>query len=234
LKEGQSRQDIIWGAQHNPENTMFSAVFNFKPNDPQCMPTNFRAGDVVPQGASTTALFSDATPTPTMDIQELITLLDDPKCKDAIRAIVKSHQDTADDSAAAEMESDAGVTDDDKKKEDDQKPALMRAALRSIRAIKRQNIKSLADQETAILEKAKAASAADATALLGRAGFPGIGAGKKDEEAYTATLSKYKDTANGNEVVAVRRMLHDHPELASQWEASQRAKCAKLVPTAVS
>jgi len=175
LKAGDRRDSILWAAEHNPEDTMFSAVFNYSPADPDVMPMNFRAADIVPCGAATTALFSDSTETtttPTMDINELIAALADPKVQDAVNAIIKSHKSdsaAAEEAAvapAAEMEEAAGVTDEDKKPEDEQKPALMRAAIRVARATSRQ-IKASTEQAATMAE-------ARFTKSIGAGKFPGI------------------------------------------------------------
>jgi len=232
LKDGADRQDILWMAKNNPENTMFSAVYNFKSNDPDCLPTNFRAGDIVPDGASVTALFSTTTTDP-MDINELIEALKDPKVQAAVSAIIKSHKEDAADSdsdtaAAAEMESDAGVTEADKKKEDDQKPALMRAALRCNRALVRQS-KSIAIDETALLAKAKTAGEAGATAVIGSGKFIKADASDPGADEYTAALSEYKKTAP-SDTVAAMRLLKDKPHLFEAHNNHTRARMAKLVP----
>lgn len=227
LKDGSERQDILWLAKNNPENTMFSAVYNFKPEDKLCIPTNFRAGDIVPDGASVTALFSDNPNKPMpITLDDLKEVCSTPEGKEMLRSAIKGH-DNAEDAAAAEMESDAGVTDADKKPEDDQKAALMRATLRCNRATVR-IVKSLAVDKTALLAEVKTASAAEATALLGRAPFLANGVNMESRDKYTAMLTKYKETANGNELVAVRRMLSDHPDLSEAHEAAIRAKCERL------
>lgn len=169
FKNGETRNDILWNAEHNPEDTMFSVVFSYLKDDPQCLPQNFRAADIVPKGAATTALFSETQTTETMPItiEDLKTLLADPQAKAIIQGALNGHSDAEEkaeaemeDAAAAEMESAAGVTDEDKKKEDEQKPALMRAVLRVGRAQKRQ----LAAEKTALLAAAKA----EATSLIGK------------------------------------------------------------------
>jgi len=217
LKEGATRADILWGAAHNPEDNCFSVVFSYSKDDPNCLPLNFRAGDIVPTGAATTALFSeDTTQTkPSMDITELLAALDDPAVKAAVKAILKSHTGpedaAAEEAPAAAMESDAGVTDEDKKPEDDSKPALMRAQLRVARVINRK-LGELKTERTALLAEAGIQAEAKATALLGKGGFTAIPAdnGKVDAKAFiTAQL------ANGcpNEATAIARMAKDKPEL---------------------
>lgn len=172
FKDGQARQDIMWSAKHNPEDTMFSAVFNFKKDDPDCMPTNFRAGDVVPFGAATTALFSAVNPndnmadTDTDFITKLSAALKDPTIHAAVKAMVKECEPADDDTSTADMEEAAGVTKDDKKDSDKQAPAMMRRFLPIIRALGRRT-KAVATDEAVLLAKVDIRAKAEATAALG-------------------------------------------------------------------
>lgn len=225
----QPAKDLIWGAQHNPEDNCFSVVFSYLLDDPDCIPQNFRAGDIVPSGAATTALFSEETSTsPKMEVTEFITLLQDQSVREALKAIIKSVEKGADDSEAAAMESDAGVSDADKKKDDDQQPALMRAVGRITRAFKRQLGEAIAAQpdKTALLAEVKTAAAAEATALLGKGGFIGHGDGG-NSDLYTATLAKYRETSK-TDGEAVRRMLADKPELYDAHKQATANQIAKL------
>jgi len=160
-----------------------------------------------------------------MDISELISALDDPKVKDALKAILKSHKGAedvaADESAAATMEADAGVTDADKKPEDAQAPALMRATARMSRAFKRQ----IAEVTAGIGIKAEAA----ATALLGKGGKFQVSAGNEVSDEYTATLAKFL-AVESNPQKAAFAMLKKHPELTPAHENATRARMAKLIP----
>lgn len=219
FKKGRDWDDAVFAARNNPEDLMFSVVFNYSPDDPECMPLNFRAADLVPCGAATTALFSADTQTQktSMDIQELLTALDDPAVKAAVKAILKSHtgpgeDDPADTAPAAEMEAATGVTDADKKPEDDKKPAMLRAFIRTGRSIARQT-KDLATNETAILAKAKIQAGAEATALLGSGKFPGTGTGTgTGEDTVTAKLAGYIATGAKNKGVAIMRFAKDFPQ----------------------
>ena len=175
LSDTSRRPAILWAAEHNPEDTMFSAVFNYSPDDAQAMPLNFRAADIVPTGAATTALFTqtqklpmdDAPAANTTDLLSQVSaaIQADPHFLAALEAMVKSVKKATpddapvEDTAAAEMESAAGVTDEDKKPEDDKKPVMMRAMLRCERARNRKQVAFFATVET----KAKAG----ATAMLG-------------------------------------------------------------------
>lgn len=228
----QPAKDLIWGAEHNPEDNCFSVVFSYLKDDPQCIPQNFRAGDIVPSGAATTALFSeDTSTTPSMDINELIEALKDEKVQAAVSAIIKSHKadSTSDDTASAEMESDAGVGDGDKKADDDQKPALMRACLRVGRAFKRQiaEAKANAIDKTALLAEAKTVAQAETTALLGKSGFIGHSGADGTTDTYTATLAKYqKDEPNGQKALA--KMLRENPDLYPVHEQRTRLRVASF------
>ena len=217
FKNGEVWSDMLFAATHNPEDTQFSAVFNYAPDDAKCLPLNFRCADVVPNGAAVTALFSeaDSTSNQTMDINELIQALADPKVQDAVSAIIKSHKkdatpadDAPNEAPAAEMESAAGVTDADKKKEDDAKPALMRAALRCERARNR----VFAADKVALLAEVKTTAKAEATALLGKGGFMsnvGEETAKTGEDYITAAIS----AGAPNRATAIARMAKDKPEL---------------------
>lgn len=235
------RTAILSSAEHNPEDLMFSAVFNYSPDDANAMPLNFRAADIVPCGAATTALFSESTQTSnTMDEQEFITklaaALKDPTIHAAVTAMVKAtkpapEETAADDTASAEMESAAGVTDADKKDEDKDKPALMRAAIRCERARNRKMNEFIAGEKTALLAEVKTASKAEATALLGKSGFQTQGAGGDGGDAYTATLATFK-ASEPNDQKAVYAMLKKHPELQANHDAKMRERVEKLRPAA--
>lgn len=233
-KAKQPALDLLWGAANNPEDNCFSVVFSYLKDDPQCIPQNFRAGDVVPSGAATTALFSeDTTQTNSMDIQELLAALDDPAVKAAVKAILKSHQDASDttnDTEAATMESDAGVTDADKKKNDDKMPATMRACVRINRATARMS-KAFATEKVALLAEVETKAGAAATALLGKGLLFKQGEGNQGNDTYTASLAEYSKTAP-NEQTAVFRMLRDKPELQPVHDAKIRERMNRIKPTA--
>lgn len=218
FKEGQKRNDILWGAANNPEDNCFSVVFSYAKDDANCIPQNFRAGDLVPQGAATTALFSESN-SQTMDIQELLTLLDDPKCKDAIKAIVKSHQSPEDKDEADKAESDAGVSDADKKEGDDKKPAMMRAALRISRATIRKANEVAGETKTAILKEAKESVETQATALLGAGNFPKLANDQKTGTELETALSAYTSTGC-NRGTAILRLANDNPALYNAARAA--------------
>lgn len=217
--------DLLWGAEANPEDNCFSVVFNYLKDDPNCIPQNFRAGDRVPSGAATTALFSETQTESDMTKDETLALL-----REELPSILKTallsekKETTEEETTATAMESDAGVTDADKKPEDEQKPALMRSAIRCERARNRK----FAENQAALLSEMDTKIKASETALLGRGPFLQPGDDKKNSDTYTATLATYKDASKGNEVLAVARMLKDKPELLPEYETRQRARCAKL------
>lgn len=227
LRQGEKRDTILWGAEHNPEDTCFSVVFSYLKDDPDCIPQNFRAADIVPNGAATTALFSeDQTQSNPMDIQELLAALNDPAVKTALQSILKSHEGPAEAEAeteAATMESEADVTEADKKPEDDQKPALMRAAIRCERARKRQ----FAAEKTALLAEVKTTAKAEATALIGKGALVQSSAEPVEKDGYTAKLAEYRKNAP-NDQVAAFRLLKDHPEHLDAHMEATAARVAKL------
>jgi hypothetical protein len=180
----QPARDLLFGAEHNPEDNCFSAVFSYRKDDPQCMPINFRAADVVPSGAATTALFSEDTTNTTMDDQEFLQKLEaalaSPTIHAAITAMVKATKPQKEDSVP-------DPTPDPEKDESDQSPALMA-----------QFKKLLADERVAILADADLASKASVTALLGKggAGFKPSGEGDPNATAtakFTAAVRELTD-----------------------------------------
>lgn len=205
LKEGSIRNDILFGAEHNPEDNMFSVVFDYKKSDPECLPINFRAADIVPTGAAVTALFKhNPTAKMAISIDDLKEVCSTPEGKEMLRSAIKGHDKATEDAestAAATMESDAGVIAADKKSSDDTMPATMRAQVRIARATTRlvAELKvakeSLETTKTAILEQAKTDAAAEATAMLGKSGFPKLGSDGKPETAtakFNAAVAELK------------------------------------------
>jgi hypothetical protein len=234
FKEGASRNDILWGAQHNPEDNCFSVVFSYLKDDPQCIPQNFRAADLVPSGAATTALFSEHQTEPDMTKEETLALL-----KETLPALLAEHKTAllsemkemkAEETDYAEMEKAAGVCDDDKLPEDEQSPALMRSQVRISRAIARQ-VKSLATEKTAILAEAKVQATAEATALLGRSGFPGIGTGNQppqDAQAKFNAAVKELTDAKVPLATATLRVINEQPEVYAATQVALFKPASKL------
>lgn len=236
LSPGDHRETALWNAANHPEGMMLSAVFSYGKSDPDCLPLDFQAADLVAQGAATTALLSEDTQTTkSMDITELLAALQDPAVKEALKAVIKSVEKTADDADAAAAESNAaamedagGVTDADKDPADSTQPALMRAALRLTRAGKRQReevaalAKTISEDETALLAKAKVQAEA---AFAGKIGtthvLKTIGADTESENAtakFGAAIQKFRD-AGMNEAKATLAAMDAHPDL---YEASQQ------------
>lgn len=234
LSPGEHRSTALWNAANDPDGMMISAVFDYAKSDPKCMPLNFRAADLVSQGAATTALFRKATAyfsnepenKPMIDIQELIAALSDPTSgphlgaaiKAAIKSAGKGDDDTAEmsDDDTAAMESTADVKPEDKKPEDDQKPALMRRLMPILRAINRRTT-ALATTETAILEKAKVQAKAEIeTAKLGRGKFPNISSAETEPKTATAKFNALITELTSKGVksgVATQTVLAEHKEI---------------------
>lgn len=215
LKSGSTRNDILFGAEHNPEDNMLSAVFDYRKDDPTCMPLNFRAADVVPQGAAVTALFKQTnTATMAISIDDLKEVCSTPEGKEMLRAAIKGHdkaQDASEENAAAEMESDAGVTEGDKKDSDKSMPAMMRASVRIARSIKRQTATLTSTKDT-ILAEAKTLVTAEATALLGKSGIPALADAHKTGDEVETALAAYVATGC-NRGTAILRLAKDKPAL---------------------
>lgn len=228
LKAGKTRDDILWGAEHNPEDNMLSAVYGYAKDDPQCLPLNFKAVDFVPTGAATTALFSETPTNNSMDINELIEALKDPKAQAAVSAIIKSHKADADEpeKAAAAMEQDPammsalGITDADKKESDKTLTACLRLNVQTSRAIARQT-KELAASKTAILAEAKVQSEAATTALLGKGGFIGHGGNGNTEDAE-AFITAQMSAGCKSRAAAILRMAKDKPDIYALFTSYDR------------
>lgn len=218
LSPGPHRDTALWNAANDPDGMMLSAVFDYGKKDPNCIPLNFRAADLVSEGAATTALFSEATQPETkmpITLDDLKEVCSTPEGKEMLRSAIKGHDNAEaqmEDSAAAEMEKDGGVKDEDKKPEDEQKPALMRAALRCNRAHVRQS-RAVAADETALLAKVDLQAKASATALLGNGKFLNIGEdGKTGDEVEIALTAQIAAGAK-DRATAIFRLAKDKPAL---------------------
>lgn len=216
---------IFSRAKADPNSIAVSPIFNYDSRDGSatlCTPTEFISSDFVKYGAINSALFKKQNKA-SMDIEDIITALKDPTTGPhlgaAIKAAMKSVSDSDDDASATAMEADAGVTDADKKDDDSKVPALMRAQLRIARVTNRvakETNDSLANNEKAILDKAKVAAAAEMTAMLGKGGF--VKPGEKGNDGLSAT-EKFngaikeltdKGVKHGAATLAVMKA---HPEL---------------------
>lgn len=226
LAPGDYRDTALWNAQNDPGGMMLSAVFGYLPNDPECIPQDYKAADIVETGAGVTALFSAHKTLHTaklMEVADLVTLLADPAVKTAIKAIVDSHEDAAPAAdEVAEMEDAAGVTPSDDEKKDTSPSAMMKrfckAAIVVAKLAKSKTIIS-DEQETALLTKAEASFVKK------------IGSGK-----IQLNLSADKDTQDGeayitaqlaadcpNRATAIARMSKDKPEVYATFRGQKQA-----------
>jgi hypothetical protein len=224
---GEHREMILFGALNTPEDNMISVVFSFAPDDPNCIPRDFQAADLVPEGAGTYALFKNATLTnenKNMTPEEfkacLMEALKDPEVS---KLLVGDDEETGEMEDYAAMEDAAGITDADKKKEDDQKPALMRLVIRSNRAMARMR-KSLDERETEIISKAQA----KATEVIGKSPLlkSHMGAVKASDEFEAAVTAQMSVSGNTNRGAAMARVRKDKPELYNAYMKSQEQKGA--------
>ena len=206
---------IFSRAKVDPDGIAISPLFDYTLREGSknlCTPTAFLSSDFVKRGAINKALFSEQNEKQPMDITELLTALDDPAVKAAVKAILKSHtgpDEEADDTAADATESDAGVTAEDKKPEDDQKPALMRSALRVQRATLRQAKAIIATEKTAILSEAAMKGEASATALLGKGKF--VQQTEDVRATVDTALAGYIAAGAPNRATAILRFANDKP-----------------------
>lgn len=224
LKDGPDKSDILFGAEHNPEDNMLSAVYGYDAQDPDFLPKYFRAVDLVPKGAATTALFSESNPnenkTMPITIDDLKTILADPQAKAMIQGCLDGHTDAEE---AAEMEAadtaemEAGVTPDDKKPEDDKKPAILRSTLRINRATVRL-CKASAPDKTALLAELKTQAEATVVAKLGQHKFI-ENTGSKAAEDGEAYIAAQMDAGCKTRAHAIARMGKDKPELYATFRS---------------
>lgn len=230
------KEAILHAALNDPQGIMVSMVFNYEGGKNDAVATGVMAGDFVGKGAMTTALLaalsaddSNSTSQP-MDINELIAALADPKVQDAVSAIIKSHnkdipadapvEDTAleDTEAAATMEDAAGVADGDKSDDDKDKPAVLRAVLNSIRAIKRQ----LDGNQDAVSEKAAVLAEAKFTKAIGTGAFKIPAPADKPELPFVAVLKKHLGTGVTRPLAIMRAKNDAKPGEYNQWESAGR------------
>lgn len=204
LKEGQTRSDILFGAEHNPEDTMFSVVFSYDPADANCLPLNFRCADIVPQGAATTALFSETQTTAKMalTLDDLKELLSTPEGAAYMGGILKAHGKMKKDAAADA--GDDGASDSSS----DSAPAATAAALKKF---KDDLTAEFETKKTALLAEVETKAQAAATALLGKGGYTQSGGGGQADDAE-AKLAAYMAPGNISRGTAIMRFAHDKPE----------------------
>lgn len=219
LAPTEHKQAILWAAQNNPEGMMLSAVFSYAKDDPTCMPQSLDAVDVVETGAATTALLSeDTNKTPNMDIAEFIAMLDDPKVKDAIKALVKAHKDPAEstDAEDAALEKDAGVTADDKKTEDAAMSRAGRMAIQFHRAALRIAKTNGAIELAKLSGEIKVQSEASVVAALGASPFSAVAAAKKDGDEWENKVQAHlaaMPAGKKDRGTAIMRASRDNPDL---------------------
>jgi len=231
------KEAILHAALNDPQGIMVSMVFNYEGGKNDAVATGVMAGDFVGKGAMTTALLAalsaDDSTTSTsqpMDINELIEALKDEKVQAAVSAIIKSHKADApvepdgdeaameDTDAAATMEASAGVADGDKSDADKDKPAVLRAVLNSIRAIKRQ----LDGNQDAVSEKAAVLAEAKFTKAIGTGAFKIPAPADKPELPFVAVLKKHLGTGVTRPLAIMRAKNDAKPGEFNQWEVAGR------------
>lgn len=169
-----------------------------------------------------------------MDINELIAALADPKVQDAVAAIIKSHKKNIpaeapaeapvedavmeDTEAAATMEDAAGVADGDKSDDEKDKPAVLRAVLNSVRALKRQ----LGENQDTVSEKAAVLAEAKFTKAIGTGKFQIAAPAEKPELPFVAVLKKHLGTGVTRPLAIMRAKNDAKPGDYNQWESAGR------------
>jgi azurin len=187
LMNGEHRESIMFDAEENPDNCMISAVYSFAKDDPDCLPTNFKAADLVSQGAGTTALLSEAEENEnTMDKKELLEMLKDPEVVASLSAIIVVKPET--DTAALKVLVDEGVT----------------AALKAHKVVLTE------DQTTEI---AKLAEAKVVAGIGANPGLRDLFVAKKDDGDVEKYITAQLAAGCAGRGAAIARMSHDKPEL---------------------
>ncbi len=198
LKEGDVRKDICWGAEHNPENNMLSAVFGYSETDPQCLPQNFQAVDLVPTGAAVTALFSETQPSKNMTPEEFIALLADANVKAAFLAMLPAPVTPLDETALlAKLDI----------------PGQIATAVKAVK------VEMTPEERTALLKEAEAAVVKNIGTNPGLRDFHR--GGNTDSMPFVARLSAHEKIC-ANRATAILRAKNDAPEEYNAWEAAGR------------
>ena len=202
LKSGQTREDILWGAEHNPEDNMLSAVFSYAKNDPLCLPCDFRACDLVPSGAATTALFSSFNQNDTnMDKTALLEMLKDDEVKTALLALIPKTETNE----VALLKS-----------AEDKADALFTAKKAEILAeAKAEAAKDFEANKVALLKEAEASVVKN----IGQGGFL-KDFGKKDADDAEAFITAQLSAGCKDRGQAIARMANDKPELYNTARAA--------------
>lgn len=200
FKKGEAWDDVLFAATHNPEDTMFSAVFNYSPDDAKCIPLNFRCADIVPRGAATTALFSETQTQPKMalTLDDLKELLSTPEGEAYMGGILKAHGKMKKSAAESEAEAEA--------------PAAEGATAAALKKFEEELTAKFAKKETELLATVETKAQAAATALLGKGGFQIASGEAPKTNDVEAKLSSYITAGAANRGVAIMRFAHDKPE----------------------
>jgi len=227
------KEAILHAAQNDPQGMMISMVFNYAGGTNDAVATDVLAADFVGKGAMTTALLAalsavtDSNPNQktNMTVEELVTMLADPAVKTALKSMIDSHAEPDGDEAAMEdadsaavMEKDAGVTDADKSDSDKDKPAVLRAALNSVRALKRQ----LGENQDAVSEKAAVLAEAKFTKAIGTGKFKFAAPAETPVLPFVAVLKKHLDTGAKRPIAILRAKADAKSADYNAWEAAGR------------
>ncbi len=225
LEPSDHKERVLWKAKNDPTGIMTSLVFGYRGGKEDARATSLESGDLVRYGAATKALLSaypdNLSDNQPMDINELLSLLDDPAACDKILAMVKAAQKGH---ASADMEdadvdaamSAAGVTDADKKPEDASKTKVTRAILTLARATQRQLSAITTDRKT-LLDEAATKAEANFTAKLGKGGTFVPSEVKTENDAFEAAVQSQITAGAPNRARAIFRVQKDKPDLYAKW-----------------
>lgn len=206
------KEAILHAAENDPRGMAVSMVFDWEGEATNPKAVAVDAADFVERGAITEALCRAVCSAKTqtkaicMDINELLAALADPQVKEALKAIIKSHEDTS------EVEAEVGVTAEDSKPEDEKQPAIMRAVLRVSRAMNRK-LAAIKPEAASIDDAAQEAICKKVEAALVK---KGIGTKRFIGQGGEAPEGSVQDKFNKAVAAAVASGLASNPARA-KW-----------------
>lgn len=182
------RSEVLWAAEHNPEDNQISVVFSYDKNDPLCLPLDYQAADLVPRGAAVTAMFSE-------DNKPKSILMTDAD-KEEMRAFFRE--------LLAEPDTKTALL----KLAPEPKAATVDA-----KAIEDAVKTALDTHKVALLAEAKIAGEAGATQFIGTGKFIKQSDADASANEVEAAIAGYITSGAKNRGVAILRLANDKPAL---------------------
>jgi hypothetical protein len=186
---GDAGDEVLWFAENDPDNAMFSAVFGYNDlGNRKAFPFNFKAADVVAQGAATTAMFSQTKPDTDMTKEEIQALI-----TESITAALAAHKPAG---VITEAQADERIT----------------------AALAKYNPALTKEQEDALLVKAEAKFASHVGTVSKSLGLSLSADGKVDDHAFVAKVKSYEATGQPRGK-AILRAAQDDPANYNDYRA---------------